>query len=93
MVILSNVMATAVPPLSPAKRQPSSAADAKNLVDFCRIPRTRAEIRDYLGISSTQYALQRYLEPLVRSGAIRMTLPDRPRSRHQQFIAADRPLE
>ena len=43
----------------------------------------------YLGISSSQYALQRYLEPLVRSGAIRMTLPDKPRSRHQQFIAGD----
>ena len=93
MVILSNAASTVAPSLSPAKGQSSVTANAKNLVDFCRVPRTRAEIRDYLGISSAQYALQRYLEPLVRSGVIRMTLPDKPRSRHQQFIAADRPLE
>ncbi len=60
-----------------------------NVTFFCRDPRICAEIRAYLGIASAQYALQRYLEPLVRSGAIRMTLPDRPRSHRQQFIAAD----
>ena len=59
----------------------------------CRVPRTRAEILAYLGIASAQYALQRYLEPLVRSGAIRMTIPDKPRSHRQQFIAADSPQE
>ena len=61
----------------------------RNKLHISRVPRTRAEIRAYLGIASAQYALQRYLEPLVRSGAIRMTLPDKPRSHRQQFIAAD----
>ena len=88
-IILSNAASTATPSLSQVKKQLSAAANAKNLVDFCRVPRTRAEIRAYLGIASAQYALQRYLEPLVRSGAIRMTIPDKPRSHRQQFIAAD----
>ncbi len=63
--------------------------DEKQLLAFCRIPRTRAEIVNYLGLASGQYALHKYLDPLVQNGSIRMTLPDTPRSRHQRFVAAD----
>ena len=63
--------------------------DEKGLIEFCRTPRTRAEIIGYLDIPSGQYALKRYLEPLVKSGAIRMTLPDKPRSIKQKYITAE----
>lgn len=66
---------------------PRSAADEKHLLEFCRTPRTRAEIIAYLKIASAQYALRRYLIPLLQSGAIRMTIPERPRSRAQRFVA------
>lgn len=61
--------------------------DEKGLIEFCRSPRSRAEIIGYLGISSGQYALRRYLDPLIEAGAIRLTKPDTPRSPKQQYVA------
>lgn len=84
-VILYNTAAEKPSVQEPFK--PATATeDEKGLIDFCKIPRTRAEIKEYLAISSGEYALKRYLDPLVISGAIRMTLPDKPRSPKQKFV-------
>ena len=66
--------------------------DEKRLLEFCRVPRTRKEIIDFLGIASGQYALKRYLDPLVQAGAIRLTMPETPRSPHQQYFTAAKRL-
>jgi len=58
------------------------------LLEFCRTPRTRKEIVKFLGIVSGQYAIRRYLEPLVRSGAILMSIPERPKSPKQMYQTA-----
>ena len=63
-----------------------SVRDDKGLLTFCRTPRSRAEIIEYLGIASGQYALRHYLDPLIQAGAIRMMLPDTPRSPKQQYV-------
>lgn len=63
--------------------------DEKNLLDFCRTPRTRAEIIAHLGLGSGQYALHKYLDPLLAIKAIRMTIPQTPRSRNQKFVTED----
>lgn len=57
----------------------------KDLLTFCKTPRSRAEIAEYLGIASKQYALHRYLDPLVKEGAIRLSIPEKPRSRQQRY--------
>ena len=67
----------------------SAAEDKKGLIEFCRTARTRAEIIEFLGIPSEQYALRRYLMPLVEANMILMTLPDSPRSPKQKYITAD----
>lgn len=64
--------------------------DDKGLMDFCRTPRSRAEIIEYLEIASGQYALRRYLDPLVEAGAILLTLPDTPRSPKQKYVTAEK---
>lgn len=60
----------------------------KDLIAFCSIPRTRKELTEFLGLASGQYAIKRYVDPLVKSGDLRLTIPDRPRSRNQKYIAA-----
>ncbi len=65
------------------------ATDKKGLKEFCKTPRTRQEIIDYLSIASGQYALRRYLDPLVEAGVIRMTIPEKPRSELQKYVTAE----
>ena len=61
--------------------------ETNNLLVFCRTPRTRKEICEYLGLSSITYAIQTYVMPLVESGKIKMTNPDKPKSTKQLFYS------
>lgn len=56
-----------------------------NLLVFCRTPRTRKEICEYLGLSSVTYAIQTHVMPLVESGKIKMSNPEKPKSPKQLF--------
>lgn len=64
------------------------ATRPEHLVEFCSVPRSREEIADFLGLQTTYYATQKHVLPLVRDGRLAMTIPDRPRSRNQRFVAA-----
>ena len=66
------------------------ALDTKGLLAFCRTPRTRSEILAFLGIASGQYALRRYLDPLVQAGAIQLTMPEKPRSPNQKYVTVEK---
>lgn len=68
-----------------AKSEYSNISDA--LVKFCASPRTRKEISDFLGIKSVSYAMRIYMEPLISSGKIKLTIPDKPKSSKQRYIA------
>lgn len=58
-----------------------------NLLIFCKTPRTRKEICEYLGLSSVTYAIQTHVMPLVESGKIKMTNPEKPKSSKQLFYS------
>lgn len=71
----------------PAKKTGGHDADTENLLLFCQTPRTRKEICDYLGLSSTSYAIQVYVMPLVEQGLIRLSIPDKPKSTKQLYYS------
>ena len=58
------------------------------ILEFCRIPRTRKEIMDYLKLFNRGRFNERYMRPLLDSGKLRMTLPDKPKSRNQKYVKA-----
>ena len=58
----------------------------KNLLDFCRTPRTRKEIADFLQVKTVGYAINKYVRPLVEAGTLQMTCPERPKSRTQKYV-------
>lgn len=60
----------------------------KNLLDFCRTPRTRKEIADFLQVKTVGYAINKYVRPLVEARTLKMTCPERPKSRTQKYVAA-----
>ena len=61
--------------------------EEKQLILFCKTPRTRQDICDYLGLSSVSYAMQKYIGPLVEKGAIKMSIPDKPKSPKQLYFS------
>ena len=60
-----------------------------DLIDFCRIPRTRREIAEHLGLSSLSYAIQTHVMPLVEAGLIKLSIPDKPRSHKQTYFSEE----
>ena len=75
-------------PISNEQETPLSLNKGKEgLLEFCKTPRTRQEIADYLGINTVFYVMKQYIQPLVESGELLLTLPDKPRSRNQQFVS------
>lgn len=63
--------------------------DVKNLLLFCKTPRTRQEICEYLGLSSTTYAIQTHVMPLVEQGLIKLSIPEKPKSTKQLYYSND----
>ena len=58
----------------------------KKIVEFCQIPRSRKEISEYIGIKDRKY-LKEILDKMIKKGLIQMTLPDKPTSPKQKYIA------
>ena len=68
----------------PAEEQPSAGHD---LLSFCRVPRSRKEIAQFLGIKTSYYVTRHYIRPLVEVGKLKMTIPDCPGSPKQKYYA------
>ena len=58
-----------------------------SLIDFCSIPRTRSEIVSFVG-KSKNHVMSQIVAPLLLSGKLKMTMPDKPKSSNQKFIKA-----
>lgn len=58
-----------------------------SVVDFCATPRTRAELVAFTGKSRT-YTMSQIVQPLVESGKLKLSIPDKPKSSKQTYIKA-----
>lgn len=58
-----------------------------DLLAFCKTPRTRKEIADYLGLRAVSYALKTRIEPLIVQGSITLSIPEKPQSPQQRYFA------
>ena len=58
-----------------------------SLVEFCATPRTRSEIVEFVG-KSKNHVMSQIVAPLVASGKLKMTMPDKPKSPSQKFVKA-----
>ena len=61
---------------------------AEKVIRFCATPRSVAEIMQHLGVSHRTYFRNKLLNPLIVSGALVPTIPDKPSSPKQRYIAA-----
>lgn len=55
------------------------------ILDYCRTPRTREELADKFGFEAPSYFIKTYIYPLIDANKIKMTLPDKPKSKYQKY--------
>lgn len=60
--------------------------EENKILEFCTTPRTILEIMEELGLKERKSA-RRHIKPLVEQGRLAMTLPDKPKSKNQKYIA------
>ena len=53
---------------------------------FCSTPHSKAEIADYCGYKNNKNFTKKYLRPLLDSGTLKMTIPNKPNTRNQKYI-------
>ena len=61
--------------------------EMNDLILFCKTPRTRKEICEYLELESVTYAIQKHVMPLVEHGKIKLSIPDKPKSPKQLYYS------
>jgi len=69
------------------KSKGKSAAD--EILEFCKVPRTRAEICGLLDMTAYHWVRRGYLNPLIESGRLKKTTPDTPQSPDCRFVTAE----
>lgn len=62
----------------------------QKILDHCSVPRTRKELQELSGISGRKAFAAKYLNPLLDSGKLVMTIPDKPTSRNQKYVRSEK---
>jgi ATP-dependent DNA helicase RecG len=57
-----------------------------SLIDFCLSPKSRKEMQEFIDITSRKYFHKAFLAPLLESGQLQMTIPDKPNSSNQKYV-------
>ena len=64
-----------------------SEGEVLGIIEFCRTPRSRNEIARYLGIKTIYYMMSHYVNPLLETGQLKMTMPEKPKSKNQKYYS------
>lgn len=65
----------------------SSGKATTDIVDFCSVPRSRAELQRFTGFT-WYYTFKKFVQPMIEQGVLKMTIPDAPKSPKQKFVRA-----
>lgn len=68
---------------------PHAEKEVQKLLGYCAIPRSRQEIMDYMHLVDRKHFYRYYLTPLLASGKIAMTIPDKPKSKLQKYVSVN----
>ena len=79
------------PDLSTAQVHPLTELSATHwkIIDVCDVPRRLADILEALGVTNRGYFKEHHLNPLIKSGIVAMTNPEKPRASNQQYVITE----
>ncbi len=56
------------------------------MLEYCKTARSMQEIAEKLELSSIKHVRNTIIKPLIESGKLSMTLPEKPNSKNQRYI-------
>ena len=83
------------PDLPTGQVKPLAELDDKQwaILRLCFMARSMKELLEGVGLSSRDFFITKYLQPLISAGLVVMTLPDSPRAPTQRYILSKKGLE
>lgn len=87
-----NGQATSMPQVQPQvmpQVTPQDEITAK-VLQFCSVPGKKVEIVDYCTYKDRRRFADKYIKPLLESGKLEMTIPDKPNSSKQMYVVKER---
>ena len=61
----------------------------EDILQFCQVPRKAVEIQKFLKLKHRETFQKNYLRPLLAQNLLTLTMPDKPKSRLQQYVVAE----
>ena len=77
----------ATPPATPQAETEVYEDRTREILEFCKTPRTRQEIQNHIEIKDPKDFRKRILNPLIKGGLLKLTIPDKPTSPNQKYYA------
>lgn len=62
-------------------------SETKEILEFCKTPKSRKEIQEFMKIDSIDYLRRNFLNPMIKDGLLLLTLPDKPTSPNQKYYS------
>ena len=59
----------------------------RKIILYCKEPKTTKEIQEYFEMPNRLYLKRHYIDPMLESGRLKMTIPDKPTSGKQKYYA------
>ena len=81
-----NLWAT---PQATSQATPQATPQAEQILTFCVTARTRNEIAEHFGVKDPKFFAKKHIKPLLESGALRMTIPNKPTSPAQKYVTVE----
>jgi ATP-dependent DNA helicase RecG len=91
--IEGDVFKTIIPLTTQATAQATAQDTAQDdeeirkLLEFCNTPRTRNEMQEFMKLNHREHFRKNILNPLIKGGLIKRTLPDKPTSKNQKYYS------
>ena len=70
-----------------ADNMTDSKSITESVLEFCRTPRSRSELEQFTGFTR-YYTMKEIVNPLVESGELSLTIPDKPKSKNQKYFTS-----
>ncbi|SIS62865.1 ATP-binding protein [Salimicrobium flavidum] len=80
-----DIFETIIPIKSPGGE---AGGHIERVLEFCKVARSRKEIQSHLGVTSNRYVREKVIAPLVKSGDLQLTIPEKPTSPNQRYFTS-----